>query len=223
MTYHKGENMIRNTTDAMRNDPAEALLALAEGMVTGSAETFITGQERAGQHELVNSDRLPTDIRDRAAFEALGFTFGDPDAGDPMFCPATLPPGWKREGSDHAMWSYIVDTLGRRRASIFYKAAFYDRSAFMSLVGLHSYVSSAVEYDGPAVIFDDEWATREAVLAELQAARQYHVDRAEEFRGYAAETESRDADNRARCAEIADETDAKAALYDPYIAELGED
>jgi hypothetical protein len=77
-----------------------------------------------------------------------------------------------------------------------------------------------VEYDGPAVILDDEWATREAVLDAMKAARQQHKDRAGEFRGYAADTEGRDDANRARCAEHADENDAKAALYDPHIAAL---
>jgi predicted secreted protein len=29
------------------------------------------------------------------------------------------------------MWSYIVDDEGTQRVAIFYKAAFYDRDAFM--------------------------------------------------------------------------------------------
>jgi hypothetical protein len=210
---------IRNTTADMR-DPANQMGLLAESMVTGSPETFIAGQERAGQHELVHSDSLPSDCRDKEAFEALGFTFGDPDPSDPLFMPATLPPGWEKRATDHSMGSVITDPLGRERVSIFYKAAFYDRKAHMYLIGLHWYVAKAVEYDGPAVIFDDQWATREAVLAELKAARQEHIDRAEEFRGYAADTALRDEDNRRRCAKLAADTDAKAALYDPHIAAL---
>jgi hypothetical protein len=207
---------ITNTTDEMR-DPASQAALLAEGMVTGDAGTFI---ERAGQHELVHSDSLPSDCRDKAAFEALGFTFGDPDPSDPLFMPATLPEGWEKRATDHSMGSVITDHLGRERVSVFYKAAFYDRSAHMSLIGLHWYVQKSVEYDGPAVIFDDEWATRDAVLAELKDARQEHLNRAAEFRGYAEETERRDEDNRVDCARIAAENEAKGALYDPYITEL---
>lgn len=99
----------------------------------------IQEQERAGQRELLQSTQLPTDCRgDLEKFLALGFTFGAPSPGDKLFCEATLPPGWKREGSDHDMWSYIVDEKGRRRVSVFYKAAFYDRSAFMGLCS-HNY------------------------------------------------------------------------------------
>jgi hypothetical protein len=95
----------------------------------------IEAQERAGQAEVVGGTYLPTRLNhgEPEDFAALGFTFGDPDPEDPMFRPATLPDGWKREGSSHAMWSYIVDERGIRRVSIFYKAAFYDRSAFMNI------------------------------------------------------------------------------------------
>lgn len=88
-------------------------------------------QEAQGQHELVHSDRLPSDGRQDPILASWGLTFGEPDTDDPLFCPATLPAGWTRKGSDHAMWSYILDEKGRERISIFYKAAFYDRSAHM--------------------------------------------------------------------------------------------
>ena len=156
---------------------ATALLALA----TGDPSAVIEAQERAGQAQLVHSDRLPAQIEvhsdtgDQAGFEALGFTFGDPDPKDPLFRPATLPEGWKREASDHDMWSYIVDQLGRRRVSVFYKAAFYDRRAFMGLTTVAAYVS-ACQYDGVDVVTDDAWATPAAVS---EAARRW-AQRAEE-------------------------------------------
>jgi len=161
--------MIENTSEAMK-DPANALLMLAASMGPGGSDQAIAEQERAGQAQLVTSDRLPTEIRgDRASFEELGFTFGDPDPRDPLFAPATLPEGWKRESSDHAMWSYIVDELGRRRVGIFYKAAFYDRRADMHLVGLHGYVTGCV-HDGKPIVTDVTWGTREAVAAVLRKA-----------------------------------------------------
>ena len=211
---------IDNTAERM-SDPAEQMALLAEGMATGSADSFIERQERDGQRQLVNSDRLPSDCGDRAPWLALGFTFGDTDKDDPMFMPATLPPGWSRKGSDHAMWSHLVDELGRDRAGIFYKAAFYDRSAHMHLVSLGSYVQDVVEYDGPAIIFDDEWATTEAVRAAMTEIRDLRRNEAAaDFRGYAADVNGRDEKNRANCARIAGDREAKAALYDAAIAAL---
>ena len=211
---------IDNTTERMQ-DPAERLALLAEGMATGSPTSFIERQEREGQRQLVNSDRLPSDCGDHAPWLALGFTFGEPDPSDPLFMAATLPPRWSRKGSDHAMWSHLVDELGRNRAGIFYKAAFYDRKAHMHLVSLSSYVHDAVEYDGAPIIFDDgAWATPEAVLGAMAALRDEHRTRAAEFRGYAADEKGRDASNRERCAEHAGEYDARAALYEAAIAAL---
>jgi hypothetical protein len=203
---------IRNTTRAMRDDPAEPLLMLGEALVTGSAGSFIERQERDGQRQLVNSDRLPSDHGDDAPWLALGFAFGDPDPDDPMFMPATLPPGWKREGSDHAMWSYIFDDLGRRRVAIFYKAAFYDRSAFARLESVGNYVSS-VAYENGIFVLDDSWATRETVLGALLAERDHYARDAAEFRGHAAD-KARTEQNRAECAHIASEREASAAEWD---------
>jgi hypothetical protein len=212
---------IDNTTKRMR-DPAEKLLFLADAMGHGT-DGAIERQERDGQRQLVNSDRLPAKCGDHAPWLALGFTFGDPDPADPLFMSATLPPGWQRQATEHAMGSVIVDTLGRERVSIFYKAAFYDRKADMHLIGLGWYVTKAVEYDGPAIIFDDEWATPEAVAAVMREIRDGHLAEAADFRSYAADTKGRDEKNRAGCAEIAGRKEAEAALYDAALARLGTD
>jgi len=100
------------------------LLGLGLSGVSG----YIEGMEAAGQTHVVNSDRIPADGPSEA-LEALGFKLGEVDAADPMFRACELPEGWRREGSSHSMWSYIVDAEGYRRVAIFYKAAFYDRSA----------------------------------------------------------------------------------------------
>lgn len=92
----------------------------------------IEAQEAAGQATFVAQESLPKRIMDitREQLEALGFQFGE-DLDD-LFVTARLPKGWKKEAApDHSMWSYLIDENGKRRASIFYKAAFYDRSAFM--------------------------------------------------------------------------------------------
>ncbi|MCM8548945.1 hypothetical protein [Streptomyces sp. STCH 565 A] len=199
---------IDNTEDPSSTH-ATGLLALAVAMGGGSPGEAIEAQEKAGQSQLVHSDQLPTTMHnDQAAFEALGFTFGDADASDPLFRPATLPDGWKREASDHSMWSHIVDDLGRRRVSIFYKAAFYDRRADMGLVTVESYVS-ACQYDGADVITDDTWATPSAVVK----AAEHRATLADET---TATWEGHDGD---RAAQWAEEARAEARAYRAIAAQ----
>lgn len=158
--------MIDNTSESMQ-DPANRLLFFAASMGPGGSDQAVAEQERAGQAQLVNSDRLPTDLNgDQTDFEALGFVFGERDPRDPLFRSATLPEGWKREASDHSMGSYVVDGLGRRRVSIFYKAAFYDRRADMTLVSVSGYVRDRVHHGSP-IVTDDTWATPAAVARAL--------------------------------------------------------
>ncbi|MES3011957.1 MAG: hypothetical protein V4738_14305 [Pseudomonadota bacterium] len=116
-----------------------ALGALARGDVANflvaSTPGGIEAQEAAGQADLVNgSDRLPKDILgwtcpvSRAEITAAtGIQFG---AGiDDLFVSVTLPNGWSIKATDHSMHSKLLDASGVERASIFYKAAFYDRKA----------------------------------------------------------------------------------------------
>jgi hypothetical protein len=44
-----------------------------------------------------------------------------------------LPDGWQKRATDHDMWSELVDADGVVVASMFYKAAFYDRRAFLRM------------------------------------------------------------------------------------------
>lgn len=211
---------IDNTSERMK-DPAEKLALLAESLVAGSPASFIEGQERTGQAQLVASELLPSDHGDDAPWLELGFTFGDPADGDPLFVHAILPEGWKKQATNHSMGSVIVDTLGRERVSIFYKAAFYDRKASMHIIGLPWYVRAHVEYDGPLVI-SDEWATRDAVIAAMREIAEEERDEAAKFRRFAGDAKGRDEQNRSRCAEIAAENEATAAKYDAAIAKLTE-
>lgn len=150
---------IDNTTRRMQ-DPVYRALMFDGTANPGGRPGMIEQQEADGQRQLVNSDRLPVKFNSgqQEDLEALGFTFGDPDPADPLFRPATLPPGWTRQGSDHAMWSYLLDHHGRRRVAIFYKAAWYDRDAFMSAETLWSYATAHAEEGVPLVL--DKWATR---------------------------------------------------------------
>lgn len=100
------------------------------GMVMPGA---IEAQEAEGQRELVQSAQLPVECHAecKAKLEAAGVKFGPALPDDPLFCNAELPAGWKKVPTDHSMWSDLVDEKGEKRAAIFYKAAFYDRSAFI--------------------------------------------------------------------------------------------
>lgn len=126
--------------DNSKLDPSVRLL---DAMVRG-VDPSIEDEEARGQRELVHSESIPAKMRSegmmwseevKEKLEELGFEVGEIDASDPWFRSCKLPQGWKREGSDHPMWSYIVDERGFRRISIFYNAAFYDRDAHMLLIG----------------------------------------------------------------------------------------
>ncbi|MGW6292446.1 hypothetical protein [Streptomyces sp. NPDC055058] len=209
--------MIDNTSESMK-DPANALLMVAASTGPGGAGQAIAEQERAGQAQLVHSEQLPTglDGDDEAAFEALGFIFGEPTPGDPLFRQATLPEGWRKVPSDHDMWSHVTDQLGRRRASIFYKAAFYDRRAFMRLNTLHAYVSECLYQDTP-IVTDDTWATPAAVaqaLRDLAARAQDNVDEWQDIAQRHGETD----DTRKYVAEFTAARDKYTALAGGFEA-----
>ena len=103
-----------------------------EAMVVGSSQA-IENQEKRGQEKFVNSEVLPKRINmgTREQLEEMGIVFGK-DVDD-LFVYVTLPEGWKKVATDHSMWSRLVDDKGQERASIFYKAAFYDRDAFLGI------------------------------------------------------------------------------------------
>ena len=96
-----------------------------------SAAGAIVAQEKAGQTSFVKSDTLPSQMsrEARLGLETAGVVFGDPVPGDYLFVYVTLPNGWYKEGTSHDMYSSLMDNKGRKRAGIFYKAAFYDRRA----------------------------------------------------------------------------------------------
>jgi len=100
----------------------------------------IEAQEKQGQMEQAEAHTLPLELGQRRngsvadarkPWEALGFVFGE--MADDIFVNVIFPKGWKKKPTDHSMWSEIVDDKGRVRGMIFYKAAFYDRSAHAHL------------------------------------------------------------------------------------------
>jgi len=116
---------------------------------------YVEEQERAGQQQVVSSDVLPLEGSsapdERYDLGELGVFVGDPV--DDLFREVRLPAGWRREGSGHSMWSYIVDERGLQRVAVFYKAAFYDRRAHMVLVNPGAAAVTDVVYgDGPVAL-----------------------------------------------------------------------
>lgn len=127
-----------NTASQVDRNP---LSFLFRAMTEGTPDA-ITGQEAQGQRSFAESDTLPANIRGgrgetdaeaRERLEAMGVRIGPAVEGDDLFVYADLPDGWERRPTEHSMWSDLVDGGGRKVASIFYKAAFYDRDAFLDL------------------------------------------------------------------------------------------
>lgn len=111
-------------------EPVPTDLAALAGMALG-VSAMATVVERDGQRGLVQSQaRLPKmmDDEDRKALKKAGVKFGKVQ-DDGLFVQAKLPPGWRVLPTDHALWSDLVDDRGRKRASVFYKAAPWDRNA----------------------------------------------------------------------------------------------
>lgn len=143
----------------------DALDLLMRGLSTGSSSDAILGQEAAGQQSFVNSDTLPTQMsrEDRETLEAAGVVFGDVVEGDGLFQYVQLPVGWKKSSTGHSMHNDLLDDKGRKRAGIFYKAAFYDRRADLHCVRrfgvsidydkLDSGIAEATVTDGGKEIF----------------------------------------------------------------------
>jgi hypothetical protein len=139
--------------------PLAALKAAADddldNFLVAATPGGIEAQEKRGQMALVNSTNMPIEMHpDRAAFERIGFVFGD--TVDDLFVSATLPPGWTRAATDHSMHSVINDERGRERVSIFYKAAFYDRRADARLTPRWTIETSYGEEDVCLLVKDGE-------------------------------------------------------------------
>jgi len=99
----------------------------------------IEAQETAGQRELVNSSQLPIKVNSpygidiREKYQSMGILILDRKKDDDaLFYDVILPKDWKLTATDHSMWSNLIDDEGKIRANIFYKAAFYDRDAFIN-------------------------------------------------------------------------------------------
>ena len=137
-------------------DELDALMMLARAM-SGEANVLehmeAEGQQKAVKYTMVAKRMRPN----REVWEKLGFTFSD-IPGDDVLCKAELPEGWYLEATSHSMWSNIIDEQERTRGSMFYKAAFYDRDANMSLSSRYDVCSDYIDdnYTKIEVYFGNE-------------------------------------------------------------------
>lgn len=109
---------------------AAQVIAELAGLDVDASPAGILASEARGQRELVKSSTLPTQGLDEVTCAALGIEILD--EVDDLFTKVNLPTGWAKRPTDHSMWSQLVDDKGRKRAGIFYKAAFYDMAAHIS-------------------------------------------------------------------------------------------
>jgi len=126
----------------------------AASIVAGGSHHMIEGLERQGSREMRMQDcsggpiLLPVAglLRDhhqgldpigpieQAVWDKMGIKVVEADSTDPIFCLAEVPAAWRIIGSAiNAYWNYLVDTKGRKRAAIFYKATSYDRRAHITI------------------------------------------------------------------------------------------
>lgn len=174
-----------------------ALGALCAGdmknFIAATTPGGIEAQEKGGQIEQSFLETLPikgtSSEADRKVWEDLGFKFKlNPIAAqnqgrDEIFVECEFPKGWRKKVTDHAMWSKLVDDKGRERAAIFYKAAFYDRSAHISLSPRFAYTSQPLEgwnaktksgkfigvvTDCETIVFQTEPTTPEPIYSETE-------------------------------------------------------
>ena len=137
---------------------AAALGALLQGdipnYIVANTPGGIEQQEKDGQTALVNSTLLPIEMDAKDIYEKWGFVFGD--KFDDLFVRAKLPDGWKKVATDHDMWTSILDEKGRERVAIFYKAAFYDRSANMRLENRYVVMPNRTDTELTVSVMDND-------------------------------------------------------------------
>lgn len=121
--------------------PLAGIAALAQGdlenFLVAATPGGIQAQESRGQQALVAQCLFPVRIAQRGITHEMltakwGITF-EPGIVDGLFYKANLPPGWSIRPTEHSMNSDLVDSQACNRAGIFYKAAFYDRNADVTL------------------------------------------------------------------------------------------
>ncbi len=154
----KPENMSR------KGIPSPALIPPPPGSIEAS--------EAEGQKQLNAGtiDSLPTECKDDELLREWGLVLGDAFPDDPIFRAAQLPQGWTMKATDHDMWSKIFDDQGRERVAVFFKAAFYDRMAFMRAMPRidweTDYINEGFKDDSPRKVTITDRETKKSIVFE---------------------------------------------------------
>ncbi len=154
------------------------------GWLMGGNPGAIEAQEAQGQRELVESSQLPAKVNSRSIniieqYALMGIAVIGETKGDKLFLDVELPKGWKLESTDHSMWSRLVDDKDRERASIFYKAAFYDRDAFVNFSTRYNW-SGNLEKDGYVSYIVKDNSTGKIIFETESVSKDY--ERADYFK-----------------------------------------
>jgi hypothetical protein len=104
-----------------------------ETITGGNIGQSIMNQEKREQAKMVSIQNLPKsggsfcklsipDCYKKLGIEIIG-------EYDDLFYKVKLPIEWEIKSHSNSLWSSLLDNKGKERALIFYKVAFYDRSA----------------------------------------------------------------------------------------------
>lgn len=116
----------------------------------GMNPNAIENQEKQGQVELLVSCQLPSCMSFQKSaldnYKKLGIKVLGVSKGDDIFVDVELPAGWSKQTTESHYWTNLLDEKGRVRASFFYKAAFYDRSAHIDFNRRLSYRTDRIGF-----------------------------------------------------------------------------
>lgn len=140
----------------------------------GGNPDAIVAQEAEGQKELIESLQLPRkcsqprDITNASEqYQKMGIKVFPTSKGDELFIGVKLPDGWKKEATEHEMWNNLIDDKGRTRATFFYKAAFYDRKAFVNFNHRYVYETKYLQTRDDAKSFPKFYCVKDTINDEI--------------------------------------------------------
>lgn len=160
--------------------------------IGGGNPGAIERQESQGQKDLIESAQLPKKLngyREETAveqYELMGIKVLGDSKDDNLFLDVVLPEGWRKQATDHSMWNNLVDDKGRVRAMFFYKAAFYDRDAFIRFKSRYELTTDYSEDNFYAYQVKDT-ATNQVLFTTRKVERSEYHAKGQELEGQCRE------------------------------------
>lgn len=104
-----------------------------QNLIAAATPGGIEKSEKAGQKDFLAHDSLPiATAAEWKILESWGVKKGEPL--NELFCAAKLPIGWSKVGGKDPRGSTLCDDRGLVRATIFYKAAYYEKTANLCIL-----------------------------------------------------------------------------------------